>query len=152
MSDKIVKTADKEIVVDKHHRLQRQLERLYDLFCKSSSFEPSIRANIDSTSEGDRHSYLRITRHAWFKFPKVIAQVYPVKAGGETINTYDILVNSELVTDELVKFITGIVRDLSQVDDNVKFGTLRYRDTLKPYTNDIVHINETYRPTIFLLD
>jgi len=151
MSDKIVKTAGKEIVVDRHHRLQRQLEHLYYLFCKRSPFETSIRANIDSTSEGNGHSYLRIALYAWFKFPKVIAQVYPVEAGGEAVNTYDILVNRELATDELVKFITGIVCDLSQTDDNVKFGTLRYRDILKPYTNHIVQINETYRPTISLL-
>jgi len=152
MSDKIAKTAGKEIVVDRHHRLQRQLEHLYDLFCKHSSFETSIRANIDSTSEVNGHSYLEIAQHAWFKLPKVIAQVYPVKAGGDAVNTYDILVNSELATDELVKFITGIVRDLSQVDDNVKFGTLRYRDILEPYTNHIVQVNETYRSTIFLSD
>ena len=88
--------------------------------------------------------YLQVAKYGWFKYPKVFANVYPIKGGGDTVNTYDILANKDIATGEIIEFIKSVVVEYSSTHDSC-LGEIRWRDTLGPYINHIAEINETYK-------
>jgi hypothetical protein len=127
-------------VADKSFCLMAELNEMRQHWKIEFGRQLKLQAAVTDMAPGD--NYLLIRRGFWF-FQTVVAKVYPKVAGGEKDNTFDVLINKEHSSEELVHAIKFVVEKIEDMYGS-KLGTIRMRDTLEPLVNDIASINDSY--------
>lgn len=126
----------------KEHRLLKELGAMRAHF--NLNAPNGFYAAIDCASEYDKAYYLKIKfRRGAFSFDDAVARVFPVSAGGEENNIYDILLDAQFASGD--KNITSFLQK-AILNSGGALGKFYFVGAMKyPHANYIASVNESYR-------
>ena len=128
--------------------LHQELKRLKGSFDKLNA-DRKVFAKLDTMSEFQNFLYLSVKKeNGLFRFDSVLSNVYPVVAGGDEHNTYDILINLNLIDPD--NPLVSLLKD-SLAISGLRSGKIYGIEKMEPHMNHIVDFNESYSPIMHLL-